>query len=123
MVGRNKLIEWLSPKKTWEGFAGGLATAIATAVIAGGWLHSAGVIALPDGWLGFPWGLVLFGLVMGIVSTAGDLCASLLKRDAAVKDSSQMIPGMGGVLDIFDSPLLTAPVAWFFWTRVMQAGG
>lgn len=123
MVGRNKLIEWLSPKKTWEGFAGGLATAVASAVLVGGWLNHVGIIPLPAGWLGFPWGLVLFGLVMGIVSTAGDLCASLLKRDAAVKDSSQMIPGMGGVLDIFDSPLLTAPLAWFFWTRVMQAGG
>jgi phosphatidate cytidylyltransferase len=44
----------------------------------------------------------------------------LLKRDAAVKDSGEAIPGLGGVLDVLDSPLLAAPVAWFFWTRIAQ---
>ena len=82
-------------------------------------LCRAGIITLPDGLLAYPWGLVLFGLLMAIFSVAGDLTASLLKRDAAVKDSGQVIPGMGGVLDVLDSPLLAAPVAWFFWTRLL----
>jgi phosphatidate cytidylyltransferase len=117
--GKHKLIPWLSPGKTWEGFVGGILVTIACAVGVGSWLHFAGVAALPDGAWAYPWGLIGFGLLMGLLSVAGDLVASLLKRDAAVKDSGDSIPGMGGVLDILDSPLLAAPVAWFFWTRVV----
>jgi phosphatidate cytidylyltransferase len=64
--------------------------------------------------------MVVLGAVLGLFSAAGDLCASLLKRDAAVKDSGHAFPGLGGVLDVFDSPLLSAPVAWLFWTRLFN---
>lgn len=121
--GRRRLIEWLSPGKTWEGFVGGLAAAMLSALLIGSALHFSGIVRLPPGLLGYPGGLVLLGLLMALLSVAGDLCASLLKRDAAVKDSSSAIPGMGGVLDIFDSPLLAAPAAWFFWTRLVQITG
>ena len=117
-LGKHKLIPWLSPKKTWEGFVGGVVVTIACSLALGHWLCHAGVVTLPAGPLAYPWGLLWFGLLMAIFSVAGDLAASLLKRDAAVKDSGGAIPGMGGVLDVLDSPLLAAPVAWFFWTRL-----
>lgn len=118
LIGRRKLVPWLSPHKTWEGFIGGMLVAVVCAVGAGRWLHGWDVVHLPYGPLGFPWGLIIFGVLMALVSVAGDLCASLLKRDAAVKDSGAVIPGMGGILDVLDSPLLGAPLAWFFWTRL-----
>ncbi|MGE0480639.1 MAG: phosphatidate cytidylyltransferase [Phycisphaerae bacterium] len=118
LAGRNKLIEWLSPKKTWEGFVGGLAFSVVWSLGIGAYLERAGFVELGGGWRSFAL-LGVFGLVMGVTSVAGDLCASLLKRNAAVKDSGQVIPGMGGALDVADSPLLAAPVAWFFWTRLV----
>lgn len=121
-LGRNKLIEWLSPKKTWEGFFGGLATAVVASLAAGSYLHFSGLARLPDGWMGYPVGLLVYGLVVGLLSVAGDLCASLLKRDASLKDSGRLIPGMGGVIDVLDSILLAAPAAWFFWARVIGVG-
>jgi phosphatidate cytidylyltransferase len=119
LTGRHKLIEWLSPKKTWEGFYGGYAVALACSLILGGWLHYLGIIPLGRTWLGFPGGLIVMGLMLATAAVAGDLFASLLKRDAAMKDSGTGLPGMGGVLDVMDSPLLGAPAAWFFWTRLI----
>jgi phosphatidate cytidylyltransferase len=119
-LGRNKLVEWLSPRKTWEGFVGGLIVAIVSSVAVGSILHFSNLARFQFGLLTWPWGLVVFGLVMGVFSVAGDLSASLLKRDAAVKDSGNAFPGIGGFLDTFDSPLLAAPVAWFFWTRLIE---
>lgn len=131
LTGRHKLIEWLSPKKTWEGFVGGLATAVLMAYLVGLGLHAAQIPPFggPDARSGlWPLGGPLtlggfatlggFGLVLGLFSVAGDLSASLIKRDAAVKDSGVAVPGLGGVIDMLDSPLLTAPLAWFFWTRL-----
>ena len=117
--GRHKLIPWLSPKKTWEGFFGGLLVTILLAVLVGACLPADLSDKMKNGPLAFPWGFVIFGLLMGLLSVAGDLTASLLKRDAHLKDSGEVIPGMGGILDIFDSPLLAAPAAWFFWTRIV----
>jgi len=116
--GKHKLIPWLSPKKTWEGFAGGLLASVLMSVLIGPMLPEAVVEGLRASPLGYPWGFIWFGLLMGLLSVAGDLAASLLKRDAHMKDSGAVIPGMGGVLDILDSPLLAAPAAWFFWTRL-----
>ncbi len=119
--GRHKMIPWLSPKKTWEGFVGGICVAILCALLIGSLLEWMGFHILRPGPLAYPWGLIVFGFVMAIYSVAGDLAASLLKRDAAVKDSGAALPGLGGVLDVFDSPLLAAPPAWFFWTRLVPA--
>ena len=119
-LGRHKMVEWLSPKKTWEGFAGGLVTTVVCALALGTWLHHAGLARIDERYISYPWALMLLGLLLGLFSVAGDLCASLLKRDAAVKDSGQALPGLGGVLDVMDSPLLAAPVAWFFWARMFH---
>ena len=120
--GKHKLIPWLSPQKTWEGFIGGLLVTVILSVALGRLLPESVRSGMTAGLLAYPWGLLIFGLLMGVLSVAGDLVASLLKRDAAVKDSGELLPGMGGALDVMDSPLLAAPVAWFFWTRVVQLG-
>lgn len=118
LFGRHKLIGWLSPSKTWEGLIGGAAVALLCSLGVGHWLHLSGVATLRDEIFGHPTWLLVFGALMAINAVAGDLFASLLKRDAAVKDSGRSIPGMGGILDVLDSPLLAAPAAWFFWTRL-----
>ncbi|MFQ5422545.1 MAG: phosphatidate cytidylyltransferase [Phycisphaerae bacterium] len=113
--GRHKLIEWLSPKKTVEGLAGGVAASIVVAVAAATLVRRFGPEPLHQV---FPaWGTAaLFGLLMALFGTAGDLLESLIKRDAGVKDSARAVPAFGGVLDILDSLLLTAPIA--FWMLV-----
>lgn len=118
-LGKHKLIPWLSPKKTWEGFVGGLVVTVVLSVSLGPLLPESVSAGMHDGPLAYPWGFFYFGLLMGLLSVAGDLAASLLKRDATVKDSGVILPGMGGALDILDSPLLAAPAAWFFWTRLV----
>ncbi len=129
-IGRTKFIPWLSPNKTWEGVCGGIALAILCAVGIGGWLRDAGffqpqfhtavVQSSVHPALLQSWSLALFGFIMAVFSVSGDLCESLLKRDAALKDSGDMIPGMGGILDVLDSPLLAAPIAWFYWTQLSR---
>ena len=100
-AGKRKLFERLSPKKTVEGFLGGM---LASALL--GWLAFAhlGTMGLPQ-WLGI-------GILLSITGTAGDLFESMLKRQAGIKDSGSILPGHGGILDRFDSALLSAPVYW-----------
>jgi phosphatidate cytidylyltransferase len=117
-IGRHKLIPWLSPGKTWEGLVGGMA--LAAAVAAGGvalYRHAFGAIGI--GAMGLPVA-ALVGAVFAVVGQAGDLLESVLKRDAGVKDSGSTVPGMGGVLDVLDSILLVAPVAFWVLTRWRQ---
>jgi len=112
VAGRHKLIEWLSPQKTVEGLLGGVAAAVVFAV---------GVPLLVRRWADpsspipalFPPALrcVSFGVLMALVGQAGDLLESLIKRDAAAKDAGDAIPAFGGLLDVLDSLLLTAPLA------------
>ena len=80
-LGRHKLIPWLSPKKTWEGFAGGMLTTIVCAMLLGHWLHAAGVLRLEERYVSHWWAFAFVGLVLGLASVAGDLAESLLKRD------------------------------------------
>jgi phosphatidate cytidylyltransferase len=109
-IGRHKLIPWLSPGKTWEGLVGGVA--FASCIGAGGLaLLRAAHETVPA-----PWNGAIAGALFGVAGQAGDLIASLFKRDAGLKDSSSLVPGFGGVLDMIDSPLLVAPVAyWWLW--------
>jgi phosphatidate cytidylyltransferase len=118
-LGKHKMIPWLSPKKTWEGFAGGIVVALVGALAVGTWLESIDLVKFPPGPLQWPVGLIVFGVVMALFSVAGDLCASLLKRDAHLKDSGTSLGGLGGMMDVLDSPLLAAPLAWFFWLRMV----
>ncbi|MEM1186234.1 MAG: phosphatidate cytidylyltransferase [Planctomycetota bacterium] len=106
-LGRNKLAPWLSPGKTWEGFWGGVALSSTVGGIGAWWLASSGTENIPI------WAGVVVGGVFAVVGQAGDLVASLLKRDAGRKDAGASVPGFGGVLDVVDSLLLVGPVA--FW--------
>lgn len=111
-IGKHKLIPWLSPGKTWEGLVGGVV--LSSVVGVGGivWLRSAGQT---DHTI---WAAAIAGALFGLVGQAGDLVASMFKRDADVKDAGAVLPGFGGVLDVLDSPLLVMPIA-FWWLRIM----
>ena len=91
----------ISPKKSWEGFAG---SALFCVVV--GW---ALVVHLLEGewWVG-----VLLGLIAVVMATLGDLCESVMKRDLGIKDMSQVIPGHGGLMDRLDSLLATIAPIW-----------
>lgn len=102
--GRHKLIPWLSPGKTWEGLIGGMAVGAGLSMLAA-WACGTGPTMLAT------WQVAVFGATVGLAGQFGDLCESLLKRSASVKDSGAVLPEFGGVLDILDSPLLAAPVA------------
>ncbi len=112
-IGRHKLIVWLSPKKTVEGFIGGLATSAGVAMLVA---HLVRTYADPSPLTAaFPplSTAAVFGLLMGLVGQGGDLLESLIKRGAQAKDSAKAIPAFGGVLDIIDSLLPTAPIAYW----------
>ncbi|MGD9790915.1 MAG: phosphatidate cytidylyltransferase [Phycisphaerales bacterium] len=113
-IGRHKLIPWLSPGKTWEGLGGGIALA-AGAGAAGLWL-----LRENDGATLAIWHGLVVGAACAVVGQLGDLVMSLFKRDAGIKDSGHSLPGFGGILDVLDSPLLVAPIA--FWWLKAHAG-
>jgi phosphatidate cytidylyltransferase len=108
-LGRHKLIPWLSPGKTWEGLVCGLLTAGVVGASCAPWIH-------PPNYHLHWWKGVIFGVLIGGIGQLGDLLESLMKRDAEVKDSSSLIPGFGGVLDVIDSPLLAAPFAYLMFS-------
>jgi phosphatidate cytidylyltransferase len=109
LAGRHKLWPRLSPNKTIEGAIGGLLFAVigALGVAAIGLLLQASTLG---------WGqAIAFGLIVGTAAQLGDLMESMIKRDCARKDASDAVPGFGGVLDVVDSLLFAAPVAFGFW--------
>jgi phosphatidate cytidylyltransferase len=101
--GKHRLFERISPKKSWEGFAGGLIVSLLIA-----WLLS--------GWLGvtdrYHW--LAISLIISISGTLGDLAESMLKRSIGVKDSGNIMPGHGGFLDRFDSTFISFPLVYLF---------
>ena len=110
LAGRTKLWPNVSPNKTVEGAIGGLLFGITAAL---------GVTALAKFVLHAPcldWGATAgFGLVVALMAQLGDLMESMIKRDSERKDASSAIPGFGGLLDVLDSLLFAAPVAYGFW--------
>jgi phosphatidate cytidylyltransferase len=112
LIGRHKLTPTLSPGKTVEGAAGALAASVLASWAALGWLVPTIQGRAPSS---PAWAWILFGLCVGGAGIFGDLAESLIKRDSGQKDSSTWLPGLGGVLDILDSILLAAPVAFLFW--------
>lgn len=105
--GRHKLFERLSPKKSWEGFFGGLAGAIALGVAAS-YVLEGGVWV----WIGM-------ALITSVSSVLGDLVESMFKRSSEVKDSGSLIPGHGGVLDRFDALLIATPFVLIYLLSVL----
>lgn len=101
-MGRHKMCERLSPKKSWEGFVGGVLGSLAMGAV--GAMVTDGSYGL---WLGL-------ALVVSLSSVVGDLVESMFKRDAGVKDSGRIMPGHGGILDRFDALILSAPCAFIY---------
>jgi phosphatidate cytidylyltransferase len=109
-LGRRKLSPRISPKKTVEGLAGGIAVSIITAVI----VHFTFFKELPL------LHAIVSGIILSVTGVIGDLAESMWKRSAAVKDSGTLIPGHGGFLDRFDSIFFTAPVLYSYWFLVLH---
>ena len=111
LLGRHKMAPELSPKKTIEGGGGGLVFAVFAS-----WFFFYVLKAGPATWPN----VLFFGLAVAVSGALGDLAASLIKRDVGKKDSGSTIPGFGGLLDLFDSLILAAPVAFFWWTFCVE---
>ena len=116
-IGRHKLIAWLSPGKTWEGLGGGIVTSALVGAL-GVWVLNSRVLGMPDELSTGLVGGAVAGVIFGIVGQGGDLIASLLKRDAGIKDAGSALPGFGGVMDVVDSPILVAPVAYWWLATI-----
>jgi phosphatidate cytidylyltransferase len=101
LFGKHPMAPVISPKKSWEGFAGSVAATVAAGVVL--------VVYLLDGdwWVG-----VALGAIAVVMATLGDLCESVIKRDLGIKDMSQVIPGHGGLMDRLDSLLATVAPTW-----------
>lgn len=104
LFGKHKFSPNISPGKTWEGMFGAIALA---AIVS--FLFGAGFDII--GWMP----AVIFGILIAFTGQMGDLVESMMKRDAETKDSSNKVPGFGGILDIIDSPLFAAPFAYLFF--------
>jgi phosphatidate cytidylyltransferase len=103
LFGRHKLAPRVSPGKTWEGLGGAVVFA---AVVSLAFALIFGIMRV--------WIAPVFGATMAVVGQLSDLSESMLKRDAQQKDSSNRVPGFGGILDVIDSPLFAAPCAYLF---------
>ncbi len=104
LFGTHKFSPRVSPGKTWEGLAGAMGVAMGV---------SLAFAALSDimSW----WQALIFGPSFAVIGQMGDLAESMMKRDAGQKDSSNRVPGFGGILDVIDSPLVAAPFGYLFF--------
>jgi phosphatidate cytidylyltransferase len=101
LFGRHPMAPVISPKKSWEGFAGSIVFTVAAGIALVVWLLDG------DWWVG-----VALGAIAVVMATLGDLCESVIKRDLGIKDMSQVIPGHGGLMDRLDSLLATIAPIW-----------
>jgi phosphatidate cytidylyltransferase len=113
LFGRHQLIPHISPKKTWEGFFGALVFSL---------FASLALFRLMPGHLSMlNWThAIILGLLLGFAAVIGDLAESIIKRSTGVKDSGNMLPGIGGALDLIDSLLFTAPLLFFYLRLVIH---
>jgi phosphatidate cytidylyltransferase len=133
-IGRHKLLPAVSPGKSVEGALGGIAASVLLAVVffrlydfLCGLLsidHEV-TLAAEQMTCGFRslelWQVIVFAVLMSVFGQLGDLFESVLKRAAEQKHSASLLPGFGGMLDLIDSPLMAAPVAWFVLTVCWNA--
>lgn len=114
LLGRHKMIPRISPGKTWEGFGGAIAFSTIASLIFAETLghHLAGMNRLHA---------VILGVLLSVCAVIGDLIESLFKREAGVKDSGRLLPGIGGILDLLDSLLFNAPLMYLYLRHVLTA--
>jgi phosphatidate cytidylyltransferase len=119
LFGRHKLAPTISPGKTWEGAIGGMLFACVTSYCVVRWLQpwmtGTEFATHPKAVADITLVAITYAICLAVAGMIGDLLESLIKRDAGVKDSSEWMPGFGGVLDLLDSLLVAAPVAYVFW--------
>jgi phosphatidate cytidylyltransferase len=102
-IGKHRLFERISPKKSWEGFFGGMLLTLLVACLIGSWLG----VADTTGWM-------IIAVIISLAGTAGDLLESMLKRSLGLKDSGTILPGHGGFLDRFDSVVVSFPLVYLY---------
>jgi len=112
-IGRHLMVPHISGKKTWEGFCGAIGFAL---------LCSLALFKLMPGHLpALTWThATVLGLLLGVAAVLGDLAESIIKRSTDVKDSGNLLPGIGGALDLLDSLLFTAPLLFFYLRLVIR---
>ena len=109
-IGKHPMAPGISPNKTWEGSAGGMAGAVAAALVLGQILE-----------LGIPvWQQALLGIAVGVAAQVGDLLESKFKRVANVKDAGGILPGHGGILDRMDSVVVSIPTVYYLVVMVLK---
>ena len=112
LIGKHKMIPRISPAKTWEGFAGAILVSTGASVafvhFFGG--HMEGMNMMHA---------VILGIILSSTAVVGDLIESLFKREAGVKDSGKLFPGIGGILDLLDSLLFNAPIMYLYLRHIL----
>ena len=112
LIGRHKMVPRISPAKTWEGFAGAILVSTAASVV---FAHFFGAKMVGMNLLH----AVILGVLLGLTAVIGDLIESLFKREAGVKDSGGLFPGIGGILDLLDSLLFNAPIMYLYLRHIL----
>jgi phosphatidate cytidylyltransferase len=112
LIGRHRLFERISPKKSWEGVIGGVLASVAGAYVTHRWFDEFFQVPELTTWLGL-------SVVVAVFATFGDLVESLIKRTVGVKDSGHILPGHGGILDRIDSLLLVAPAVLIYMLLIV----
>jgi phosphatidate cytidylyltransferase len=112
LIGRHKMIPRISPNKTWEGFGGAILASTAASVM---FVHFLGAQMVG---MNLRHAIIL-GVVLSLAAVIGDLIESLFKREAGVKDSGHLFPGIGGILDLLDSLLFNAPLMYLYLRHVL----
>jgi phosphatidate cytidylyltransferase len=112
LIGRHKMIPRISPGKTWEGFGGAIFLSTAASLVFAHFFGSqmAGMNRLHA---------VVLGVLLSSTAVIGDLIESLFKREAGVKDSGRLFPGIGGILDLLDSLLFNAPIMYLYLRHIL----
>ena len=112
-LGKHRLFERISPKKSWEGFFGGLIACVLVALATNKWCNEFFQVPELGTWIGL-------SVIVSVMATFGDLTESLLKRTEGVKDSGHLIPGHGGILDRIDSLLLVSPTVLIYIALIVN---
>jgi phosphatidate cytidylyltransferase len=113
LIGKHKMIPRISPGKTWEGFGGAIVVSGIASVV---FVHFAGSRMPSMNWVH----AIILGVVLSATAVIGDLIESIFKREAGVKDSGRIFPGIGGILDLLDSLLFNAPIMYLYLRHVLK---
>ncbi len=112
LIGRHKMIPRISPNKTWEGFGGAICLSTAASLV---FVHFFQDRMFHMNWVH----AIVLGVVLSSTAVVGDLIESLFKREAGVKDSGRLFPGIGGILDLLDSLLFNAPIMYLYLRHIL----